>query len=62
MISLRPATLDDIATLYEIHRAASQEYVAKTWGQWDEPWQQDYFRERFDCAHRKVIELDQRPI
>ena len=36
--------------------------VAKTWGQWDEPWQQDYFREHFDCAHRKVIELDQRPI
>jgi ribosomal protein S18 acetylase RimI-like enzyme len=36
--------------------------VAKTWGQWDEPWQRDYFREHFDCAHRQVIELDQRPI
>jgi ribosomal protein S18 acetylase RimI-like enzyme len=61
-IALRPATLDDITTLYEIHRAASQENVAKTWGQWDEPWQRDYFREHFDCAHRQVIELDQRPI
>jgi ribosomal protein S18 acetylase RimI-like enzyme len=62
MISLRPATLDDIATLYEIHRAASQKNVAKTWGQWDEPWQRDYFHQHFDCAHRQVIELDQRPI
>ena len=61
-VALRPATLDDIATLYEIHRAASQEHVAKTWGQWDEPWQRDYFCEHFDFAHRKVIELDQQPI
>jgi ribosomal protein S18 acetylase RimI-like enzyme len=62
MISLRPATLDDVDLLYEMHRAVSQERVAMTWGQWDEPWQRDYFREHFDCTHRQVIERDQLPI
>jgi ribosomal protein S18 acetylase RimI-like enzyme len=58
MISLRPATPADFDRLYEIHRAASQEMVAKTWGKWDESWQRDYFRDHFDCTKRQVIELD----
>jgi ribosomal protein S18 acetylase RimI-like enzyme len=62
MISLIPATPDDLGQLYDIHRAASQDIVAKAWGQWDEPWQREYFREHFDYASRQVIELDQRPI
>jgi ribosomal protein S18 acetylase RimI-like enzyme len=36
--------------------------VVATWGQWDEAWQQDYFRQHFDCSVRQVIHLDDDPI
>jgi GNAT superfamily N-acetyltransferase len=36
-------------------------YVEKTWG-WDEQWQAQYFRDRFDPATREIIEGDGVPI
>jgi ribosomal protein S18 acetylase RimI-like enzyme len=62
MISLRPATPDDIHRLYEIHRAASRQMVAETWGHWDEAWQQHYFSQHFDCSARQVIQFHSEPI
>jgi ribosomal protein S18 acetylase RimI-like enzyme len=54
-IRLRPATFDDVDTLYRIHRAALGPYVEQTWG-WDERWQAGHFREHFDVSVRQVIE------
>ena len=36
-------------------------YVEKTWG-WDEQWQADYFRHRFDPTTCEIIESDGVPI
>lgn len=41
--SLRPASKDETDELYAIHRAAMEDYVAQTWGSWDDAWQRDYF-------------------
>src|SRR5690606_17841390 len=55
MLTRRPATLDDYDFLYALRRAALKESVARTWG-WDETWQQNYFREKFDPAKREVLQ------
>ena len=55
MLTKRPATLNDYNFLYALHRAAMKESVARTWG-WDEAWQQNYFREKFDPAKREVLQ------
>ncbi len=41
--SLRPASKDETEALYAIHRAAMEDYVAQTWGSWDDAWQREYF-------------------
>ncbi|MBK7895727.1 MAG: GNAT family N-acetyltransferase [Anaerolineaceae bacterium] len=55
MLTRRPATPDDYGFLYALHRAAMKESVARLWG-WDEAWQQDYFRQKFDPAKRQVLQ------
>lgn len=57
-IDLRPATPEDYEFAYRVHRAAMRESVEKTYG-WDEPWQEAYFRERFDAARRQIIRYDE---
>jgi RimJ/RimL family protein N-acetyltransferase len=52
---LRPVTLDDLDALYAIHRAAMRDYVAATWGTWDEAFQTAFFRDHFDPAVRRAI-------
>ena len=37
--TLRPATAEDYAFLYDLHVATMKEYVAQTWG-WDDAVQQ----------------------
>jgi ribosomal protein S18 acetylase RimI-like enzyme len=56
-IILRAATTDDTDFLYRLHRAAMQEYVVQTWGQWDEAWQSHYFQQHFDPAACQIIVL-----
>ena len=41
--SLRPASKGETDELYVIHRAAMEDYVAQTWGKWDDPWQREFF-------------------
>jgi ribosomal protein S18 acetylase RimI-like enzyme len=60
-ISLRPATEDDYDFLWWLHCATMRPYVEKTWG-WDEQWQAEYFRDRFDPTTRQVVEGDGAPI
>jgi ribosomal protein S18 acetylase RimI-like enzyme len=40
---IRPALASEEAGLYAIHRAAMEAYVTRTWGPWDDAWQQDHF-------------------
>ncbi|MGC4189717.1 MAG: GNAT family N-acetyltransferase [Thermomicrobiales bacterium] len=52
--SLRPATPDDCAPLYEIHRAAMRSYVAATWG-WNEEDQGRRFQSYFSAEPLHLI-------
>lgn len=56
-MNLRPATRNDFERLFDIHRAALQEYIELTWG-WDEDWQRAYFHEHFDPSTRHVISYE----
>jgi ribosomal protein S18 acetylase RimI-like enzyme len=51
---LRTATSEDFDFLYCLHRTALKEYVAQTWG-WDEAWQQEHFRQRFNSTASQVV-------
>jgi RimJ/RimL family protein N-acetyltransferase len=60
-ISLRPATDEDYDFLWWLHCATLRSYVEQTWG-WDEHWQAEYFRDRFDPTTLEIIESDGAPI
>ena len=57
MYSLRQATYDDYAFLYQLHVAAMREYVEATWG-WQVEWQQEYFARKFDPENRQIIQIN----
>ena len=52
--ALRPATRDDEAALFELHRAAMREHVEAIWG-WNEDWQRAHFAGQFAPARTAVI-------
>jgi ribosomal protein S18 acetylase RimI-like enzyme len=56
-VTLRAATTDDIDFLYRLHRAAMQDVVVKTWGEWDEAWQSQYFQQHYDSSTCQIIVL-----
>ena len=56
-ITLRAASPQDFEFLYNLHREALKEYIDQTWG-WDEAWQQEHFREKFDLSSKKIIECE----
>jgi len=56
-LSLRDATRGDYDFLYELHRAALKETIERTWG-WDEDWQAERFRSKFDVTRRRIILQD----
>lgn len=60
LISYRPATADDFDYLWDLHREALRESVAKVYG-WDDEWQLNYFKERFDPTARQIILYDLQP-
>ena len=57
--TLRQATEADCEFLYQLHKAAMQEYVAATWG-WQEEWQREYFDKKWDPRQRQVIQVNGR--
>jgi len=59
--SLRQATGDDFAFLYDLHRTTIREAVEATWG-WDEAFQHRRFREHFDPAGSQIIVVDGRDV
>ena len=56
-VGLRPITQSDYEFLWRLHNAALQQYVEQTWG-WDEEWQADDFRKKFDPAVGNIITVD----
>jgi GNAT superfamily N-acetyltransferase len=56
---LRPATGEDYDFLYTLHRATMREYIEGIWG-WNEDWQEEYFRKKFNPFTRQVIQIDNR--
>lgn len=53
-ISFRDAKEGDFKFLYKLHRETLKEYIDQTWG-WDENWQVNYFREKFNISGKKII-------
>jgi ribosomal protein S18 acetylase RimI-like enzyme len=53
----RPARADEAETLYAIHRETMRDYVAQTYGAWDEADQAARFRERFTPGRYEAIEV-----
>ena len=52
--TLRPATRDDEAFLFELHRAALGAYVEATWG-WDDDWQRAHFAAHYAPSRNALI-------
>ncbi len=60
-ISLRPATQEDYDFLWWLHCATLRPCIEETWG-WDEQWQAQHFRDRFDPTACQIIEDGGAPI
>lgn len=60
-VALRPATPADGDFAYSVHRAAMRPWVEQTYG-WDEAWQRQYFRERFDPTMTQIIRCGARDV
>lgn len=56
-ISLRRASEDDYDFLFALHRASMRDYVDAVWG-WDDQFQSVFFREHFEPARLRIIEVD----
>lgn len=52
--TLRAATPQDYAFLYQLHVATMKSYVTQMWG-WDEALQAERFRQRFDPTRQRVV-------
>lgn len=53
-ISFQPVGEEDYDFLWRLHRKEFKHYVDEIWG-WDEAWQANYFRERFDRQGQRLI-------
>ena len=58
--TLRPATAADYQWLWELKRATMRPYVELTWGTWDDPTQEEFFREKFSSETVQIISVDGR--
>jgi ribosomal protein S18 acetylase RimI-like enzyme len=57
-IALRPSTEADRDFLFEVHRASLKDYVAATYGPWDDERQREMFDAKFSPARFQVITRD----
>ncbi len=55
--SLRPASDADYDLLYRLHVATMRPAVEATWG-WDETFQRQFFKERWDPETRRIVVVD----
>ena len=52
---LQPATIDDFDFLFDLNRITMYDHVVQTWGTWDEVWQKNYFKEKFNPSEYSII-------
>ena len=57
MYRLRPATVDDLDFLYDLHEAALRLHVQAIWG-WEESFQRKMLRDSFDKKPRSIVVVD----
>jgi ribosomal protein S18 acetylase RimI-like enzyme len=57
-LSQREAQPEDEDFLYELHKAAMQQYITAAWGSWDESDQREQFHQCYRPDEMQVIQLD----
>ena len=57
MYELRPATKNDYDFMYDLLVATMKQYVDETWG-WEETYQRERFRTKFNPADYQIIVVD----
>jgi ribosomal protein S18 acetylase RimI-like enzyme len=61
LIALRPASVTDLAFIYEVTEASMRGYVEQTWGQWHRALQLEHVEKSFDPATHRVLLVDDEP-
>lgn len=56
-VGLRPATIADSEFCYQLHKAATGEYVTAIWG-WDEPVQRGFHDRAFSPGQWQIVTAD----
>jgi ribosomal protein S18 acetylase RimI-like enzyme len=59
---LRPAIDQDRPFLFTLHRRTFHDYVAETWGRWDEAFQLKWFDDHFKLERRQIVVVDGKDI
>lgn len=54
--AFRPARDEDYDFLFALHEAAMRPAIEATWG-WNDAWQEEYFRRKFDPSTRQIIQV-----
>ena len=55
---LRPAAGADYQWLWELKRLTMRPYVEQTWGHWDDPLQEEFFRKNFSSETIQIISTE----
>jgi ribosomal protein S18 acetylase RimI-like enzyme len=58
---LRPATPDDLESLFELYRTVFRSHIETIWG-WSESWQQSNFRRDFETSSTSVVQVAGRTV
>lgn len=58
--TLRPATTADYPWLWDLKRRTMRPYVEQTWGSWDEPAQEAFFRRNYRSDTVQVLVVEGR--
>lgn len=60
-IDLRPATPDDLGSLFELYRRVFRSHIDRIWG-WSEVWQQSNFSIDFESSSTSVVQIAGRAV
>ena len=60
-VDIRPAALEDLESLFDLHRTVFRSHIEEIWG-WDEEWQRSRFRREFDSSVTSVVQVAGRTV
>ncbi len=60
-VDTRPADLEDLESLFDLHRTVFRSHIEEIWG-WDEEWQRSQFRREFDSSVTSVVQVAGRTV